>query len=123
MVRAIGTTAILCGCSPASHGTIPLRVDRGFLVALHPSGRCHVTRPTAPSSGPPLLVGRSREQSLLRAQLSAALAGQGGLVILSGEAGIGKTTLAENICLEASTAGALVLAGHCYDRTETPPYG
>jgi DNA-binding CsgD family transcriptional regulator len=82
-----------------------------------------VTRPTAPGSGPPLLVGRSREQRLLCAQLSAALAGQGGLVILSGEAGIGKTTLAEDVCQEAGTAGALVLAGHCYDRTETPPYG
>ena len=82
-----------------------------------------MTRSTTPSSGPPLLVGRSRERSLLRAQLSAALAGQGGLVILSGEAGIGKTTLAEDACREASAAGALVLVGHCYDRTETPPYG
>ena len=82
-----------------------------------------MTRSTAPSSGPPLLVGRSRERSLLRAQLSAALAGQGGLVILSGEAGIGKTTLAGDACQEASAAGALVLVGHCYDRAETPPYG
>lgn len=76
-----------------------------------------------PGSGPPLLVGRSRERSLLRAQLSAALTGRGGLVILSGEAGIGKTTLAEDVSQEAISAGALVLAGHCYDRTETPPYG
>jgi DNA-binding CsgD family transcriptional regulator len=82
-----------------------------------------VTRFTGPGSRPPLLVGRSRERSLLRAQLSASLAGQGGLVILSGEAGIGKTTLAEDACREASTTGALVLIGHCYDRTETPPYG
>lgn len=80
-------------------------------------------RPATPGNGPPLLVGRSRERNLLRAQLSAALAGRGGLVILSGEAGIGKTTLAEDACREASSAGALVLAGHCYDRTETPPYG
>jgi DNA-binding CsgD family transcriptional regulator len=80
-------------------------------------------RPTTPGSAPPLLVGRSRERRLLRAQLGAALAGRGGLVILSGEAGIGKTTLAEDACQEASSAGALVLVGHCYDRTETPPYG
>src|SRR5262249_47020377 len=45
-----------------------------------------VMRPTTPGGGPPLLVGRSRERSLLRAQLGAALAGRGGLVILSGEA-------------------------------------
>ena len=71
----------------------------------------------------PRLVGREREQHITRAQLHAALAGQGGLVILSGEAGIGKTTLAESICREAIASGALVLTGHCYDRTETPPYG
>ena len=51
------------------------------------------------------------------------LAGHGSLVLISGEAGIGKTTLAEDVCREASDAGALVLAGHCYDRSETPPYG
>jgi DNA-binding CsgD family transcriptional regulator/tetratricopeptide (TPR) repeat protein len=82
-----------------------------------------VTRSSASSSGPPILVGRSRERSLLGAQLSAALAGRGGLVILSGEAGIGKTTLADDACREASAAGALVLVGRCYDGTETPPYG
>ncbi len=78
---------------------------------------------TAPSSRPPLLVGRSRERGLLRAQLSATFDGQGCLVILSGEAGIGKTTLAEDACREARAGGALVLVGHCYDRSETPPYG
>ncbi|MGA7671215.1 MAG: AAA family ATPase [Nitrolancea sp.] len=71
----------------------------------------------------PPFVGRERERNITRAQLSAALAGQGGLVVLSGEAGIGKTTLAEDVCQEARAAGALVLIGHCYDRTETPPYG
>ena len=82
-----------------------------------------MTRSTTPGSRPPLLVGRSRERSLLHAQLGAALSGQGGLVTLSGEAGIGKTALAKDACQEASAASALVLTGHCYDRTETPPYG
>lgn len=80
-------------------------------------------RPVAPGGEPPLLIGRARERELTRAQLGAALAGQGGLVILSGEAGIGKTTLAEDACRAAVAAGALVLVGRCYDRTETPPYG
>ena len=79
--------------------------------------------PTAPGSEPPWLVGRSRERTIIRAQLDAALTGQGGLVVLSGEAGIGKTALAEDICRAASATGALVLTGHSYDHTNTPPYG
>ena len=82
-----------------------------------------MTLPAARGSGQSPLVGRAREQALTHAQLDAALTGQGGLVILSGEAGIGKTTLAEDACRAARAAGAYVLVGHCYDRAETPPYG
>src|SRR4051812_10330475 len=69
------------------------------------------------------LVGRKRERAILRAYLDAALAGRGGLVLLSGEAGVGKTALAEDLCRDAVECGALLLTGHCYDLTETPPYG
>ncbi|HEU5422661.1 MAG TPA: AAA family ATPase, partial [Nitrolancea sp.] len=71
----------------------------------------------------PRLAGRDREQAVLRDRLSATLAGHGSLVLVGGEAGIGKTTLAEALCAEATSQGALVLVGHCYDLTETPPYG
>jgi DNA-binding CsgD family transcriptional regulator/tetratricopeptide (TPR) repeat protein len=74
-------------------------------------------------NGPATLVGRSRERSLVQTQLTAALHGAGGLVILGGEAGIGKTSLANDACREATQHGALVLTGHCYDGTNTPPYG
>ena len=63
-------------------------------------------RPVAPGSGPPLLVGRAQEQEIIAAHLRLALAGQGGLIILGGEAGIGKTTLAERACRAASAEGA-----------------
>lgn len=72
---------------------------------------------------PPLLVGREREQTMLRERLGAALGGRGGAVLIGGEAGIGKTTLAEGLMHEAATYGALTLAGRCYDLIETPPYG
>jgi DNA-binding CsgD family transcriptional regulator len=70
-----------------------------------------------------ILVGREREQTALREQYAAARAGRGGLVLIGGEAGIGKTALAESLCGEATEQGALVLTGRCYDLTETPPYG
>ena len=78
-------------------------------------------RSSAPTPQP--LVGRDRELALLHDRLTAARDGQGSLVLISGEAGIGKTALADALCREAADTGAHVLTGHCYDRTETPPYG
>src|SRR5690348_15434337 len=71
----------------------------------------------------PVLVGRERELGLLRDCLAAALAGRGALVLIGGEAGIGKTMLAEALLAEAQGQGALVAMGRCYDLSETPPYG
>jgi ATP/maltotriose-dependent transcriptional regulator MalT len=79
----------------------------------------HITDP----GSHPLLVGRDRELSILRQHLAAAVGGHGSLVLISGEAGIGKTALANALCREAAEQGALVLVGRCYDLTETPPYG
>ncbi|HEU5423354.1 MAG TPA: AAA family ATPase, partial [Nitrolancea sp.] len=80
---------------------------------------------TAPAAGRarPLLVGREREQGLLRGQLDRMLGGHGGVVLVGGEAGIGKTTLVEDLSVQAEEQGALVLWGHAYDLSVTPPYG
>src|SRR4051812_46850085 len=78
---------------------------------------------TAPFGAAPLLVGREEERATLRAALAQALAGRGALVLIAGEAGIGKTALAEALLAEARVQGALVLVGRCYDLSETPPYG
>jgi len=72
---------------------------------------------------PPSLFGREREQAALRERLSSALGGQGGLVLIGGEAGVGKTALTESLAYQAMLRGALVRVGRCYDLTETPPYG
>ncbi len=70
------------------------------------------------------LAGRDREQAALCQALDeAARAGLGGLVLIGGEAGIGKTALAETLLAEATARGAQILVGRCYDLGETPPYG
>src|SRR5690242_13476990 len=81
------------------------------------------TRHPIPAPPAPPLVGREREQATLRDALTAALAGRGSLVLIGGEAGIGKTALAEWALAEAEARGALALIGRCYDLSETPPYG
>jgi DNA-binding CsgD family transcriptional regulator/tetratricopeptide (TPR) repeat protein len=82
-----------------------------------------VTTPNSPLYQAPLLVGRERELGALRQHLDAALSGHGSLVLIGGEAGIGKTALADVVCRQATEQGALVLVGRCYDLMETPPYG
>ena len=80
--------------------------------------------PYAPlPASPPSLIGRDRELAVLRERFAAVRAGQGSLVLIGGEAGVGKTALAESLAYEAATWGALVLTGRCYDLMETPPYG
>jgi len=86
-----------------------------------------VAAPDEPSMahavGRPLLVGRDREQRILRERLAGALSGRGRLVLISGEAGIGKTALVEDLAADADAAGCLVLWGRAYDLSVTPPYG
>lgn len=85
-----------------------------------PAATEEVTTKSAQSS---LLVGRTQERILLRERFTALIGGQGGLVLIGGEAGIGKTTLAEALGREATAQGALALTGRCYTFAETAPYG
>ena len=62
--------------------------------------------PKATSSG---FVGRQREMGLLTAALVDALSGQGRLVMLVGEPGIGKTRTAQELADYAQSQGAQVL--------------
>jgi len=64
---------------------------------------------------PSPLVGRTAELARLVAALDAALAGAGTTVLVSGEAGIGKTRLVGELAARARTAGATVLTGRCID--------
>ena len=52
------------------------------------------------------LVGRLPELELLEEQLRQAVAGQGGTVLVAGDAGIGKTRLVTELGARARAAGA-----------------
>ena len=67
-------------------------------------------------------VGREREMAELRAGLDDASAGHGRLFLLSGEPGIGKTRLAEEISGGASARGTRVAWGRCWEGGGAPAY-
>lgn len=68
-------------------------------------------------------VGRARQMRSLGAKLSEVMNGRGSIVMVSGEAGIGKTRMLEEFCESAIVAGATVLKGACYDGEWQAPYG
>nr|GLJ82667.1 hypothetical protein GCM10017588_13920 [Microbispora rosea subsp. aerata] len=59
---------------------------------------------------------------MLRAEIARAVGSHGGLVLVTGEAGIGKTTLVTNAVEEARRLGALVLGGACWESDNAPGY-
>ena len=73
---------------------------------------------------PPLtpLVGRDSEQANLRRAVDEALGGRGGLALVAGEAGVGKSRLVAEIGGEAEGRGMRVLTGHCVEMDSAPPY-
>jgi DNA-binding CsgD family transcriptional regulator len=77
---------------------------------------------TIPSSDDARIFGRERERSGLGALLDQARGGAGSLVLIGGQAGIGKTTLAKDVERRAVERGMTVLTGYCYDLTATLPY-
>jgi DNA-binding SARP family transcriptional activator len=70
----------------------------------------------AQGPAPPPLVGRGAQRdALLEAWAGVERGGRGRLVVLSGEAGIGKTRLAEDLAAHLAATGARVLACRCYE--------
>ena len=63
----------------------------------------------------PVLVGRDAELAALTAALDSAIAGEPAVVLLGGEAGVGKTRLVEEAAERARDAGARVLIGSCVE--------
>jgi class 3 adenylate cyclase/tetratricopeptide (TPR) repeat protein len=68
-------------------------------------------------------VGRSVEVARLRTRFEDAKAGRGGLVMLVGEPGIGKTRTSDEFAEWVEASGGRVLRGRCFEGDWAPPYG
>lgn len=85
-------------------------------------------RPDAQAAATPPLdaspfVRREQELARLALALEQASGGRGSLLLIGGEAGVGKTRLAEECAIEAQRRGVLAFTGRCYEDAGGPPYG
>ena len=68
------------------------------------------------------LINRQKELALLHEALGRALGRRGGTMVILGEAGVGKTRLAEELVREMQRRGGRVLTGHAYETERALPF-
>ncbi len=68
------------------------------------------------------LVGRTAELDQMRKLLGDAEAGQPVVMLVSGDAGVGKTRLISELAREAAGRGYVLLSGRCAELADTVPY-
>lgn len=71
----------------------------------------------------PIVVGRDRESGILMGFLADATSGRGRAVLVSGDAGLGKSALLRKFREDAAARGARVLVGECSEIEARRPFG
>lgn len=69
----------------------------------------------------PKLIGRENETDTLTELWKATVSGHGQLVLVSGEAGVGKSHLVHSLADNIANQGGLALVGHCYEFEQSLP--
>jgi tetratricopeptide (TPR) repeat protein len=67
-------------------------------------------------------VGREEERTSMRRYLGGTRRGEGRVLMIGGQPGVGKTRIAKEFGAEAAQRGYLTLAGGCYDREDSVPF-
>jgi DNA-binding SARP family transcriptional activator len=98
--------------APGTPAAAPARRPR----APRPRPRAALPLPETP------LVGRGVEAGRLRDALETAWAGDGQVVLVLGEAGIGKTRLVEALAAEAGRRGGRILSGRAHETEQILPF-
>ena len=102
--------------SPRFVATVPAKGYRFVAPVLEANtARAEPSRVRLPQNS---LVGREREMAKLCAGLDEAAAGRGRLFLISGEPGVGKTRLADELAAAARAQGMTLMVGHCSEHDE-----
>jgi DNA-binding SARP family transcriptional activator len=107
-------------------GVAPLRETTELYNAINGGAAPAAVRegePAAVAVGELALVGRGSELARVLAAFDAAAGGQGALVVIEGESGVGKTRLAEEALAEIAGRGGRALAAHPHPGEQALAYG
>lgn len=102
-------------------GSLACATETAVAVPEAPQRRERARHPLDAAGQIPL-VGRERELAFLADGWQAALAGQCHLLLISGEAGVGKTRLAQEFADQQRWQRVRVLQGRCYEFERLLPY-
>lgn len=116
-------------CDRATYRAVQDRVSFATLPEITVKGKAKtvaVYRPDATKAGvrrdPRALVGRTEELAQLDEALAALRQGRGGVVLLVGEAGIGKSRLVDELLTRANAVRVASLEGAADAMEQTTPY-
>jgi DNA-binding winged helix-turn-helix (wHTH) protein len=102
-------------------GVIETVIGRGYRFVAELRDEAPAPPPMAPAN--PLVVGREAELAQLRAALERAQDGRRQLCFITGEPGIGKSTLVRTFLAGLDPRSVLVARGSCFEQHGTPePY-
>jgi len=128
--RELHETLMAAAGSSDAEGDAPPRTEASAATPAAPSiappvapdvaARARQARGVAVPWGTTSFVGRHAELAKLRERFASALAGEGGVVAVEGEAGVGKTRLVETF-LAGLPPGVQAFAGRCYERDLSAP--
>jgi serine/threonine protein kinase len=95
----------------------------GFRQVLESLGGARPAAEPTPAAAP-ALVGREAERAALDAALARVRAGEGGVVYVLGDSGMGKSSLVSSFLDRVGAGGScLVLAGRCHEHEAVPYKG
>lgn len=109
-------------CRAIAEGHLVCAAEAVTLPVLVTAAPRRPVRSPLDASGHVPLVGRAQELEVMHAAWRAGLAGQSSLLLISGEAGVGKTRLVQEFADQKRWQGVRVLQGCCYEFERQLPY-
>lgn len=98
-------------------------VEDGAARPRHSDGQPVAPPPSPLEAGAMPFVGREAALARLERAFARAEAGEGRALFVTGEPGIGKTRLVEELARRVRPRGARILAGRCFEDDAQRPYG